>query len=402
MTIVTFKGFGGVCLQAEVAGDENDPAILLLHGAGQTREVWSTVAEALVQSGRHVVSLDLRGHGESEWSADGSYGLDAYAEDLRAVLSQMNARPVVVAATVGGWIAAQALSSDAANLAAGLVLIDMPLRSASEAARQISEGLREDGLGWDPRVVGAMDLDAVADVVLKAALGLNLPTMVLRGAISWVRQSPGAAEFDAALPNAEVVEVDDQELLLVTDRTEALLGRLLDFLERKQPRAASEFRAGSDARTLRDAMGCFATGITIVTALAPDGTPIGLTANSFTSVSLDPPLLLVSISNTAGSALALQQVSHFAINVLQIGQQQASNRFAGKGEDRFATTHWRAGETGVPLLDGSLGSFECKRYAIHEGGDHFVLFGEVVRAQYEPRRDPLLYFRGKYRRLHIA
>ena len=149
-------------------------------------------------------------------------------------------------------------------------------------------------------------------------------------------------------------------------------------------------------------MGCFATGITIVTSRAPDGTPIGLTANSFTSVSLDPPLLLVSIANNAGSADALKQASHFVINVLQTSQQPASNRFAGKGEDRFAATPWQEGESGMPLIDGSLGSFECKRHAVHDGGDHFLLVGEVVRAQYEPRRDPLLYFRGKYRRLHMA
>lgn len=402
MTILTFKGFGGIRLEAGVAGDDNDPMILLIHGAGQTRSVWSTVAEALVQAGRRVVSLDLRGHGGSEWPADGRYDIEAYAQDLRAVLAQMNARPVVVAATVGGWIAAQALSSDAANLASGLVLIDMPVRGAPEAARQISEGLSKDQPAWDPRVIGAMDLAAVADTVLAAAPDLNLPTMVMRGGISWARQSPGTTEFDTALPNAEVVEVDEAELLLVTDRTEALLAHLLDFLERKQPRDANEFRAGSDARTLRDAMGCFATGITIVTSRAPDGTPIGLTANSFTSVSLDPPLLLVSIANTAGSAEALQKASHFVVNVLQMGQQMASNRFAGKGEDRFAATAWLAGETGMPILGGSLGSFECKRYAIYDGGDHFLLVGEVVRAQFEPRRDPLLYFRGKYRRLHMA
>lgn len=406
MTITTFKGFGGIRLQADVQGEDDDPTILLIHGAGQTREVWSNVAEALVQAGRRVVSLDLRGHGASEWPSDGRYDLGSYAEDLRAVLAQMNARPVVVAATVGGWIASQALSADAANLAAGLVLIDMPLGSASEAAKQISEELQRIPAGAqlqrDPRVVGAMDLDAVAEAVLQAAPALNLPTMVLRGGISWVRQSPGSAEFDAALPNAEVVEVDDAELLLVTDRTEALLARLLDFLERQQPRAASEFRAGSDARTLRDAMGCFATGITIVTSRAPDGTPIGLTANSFTSVSLDPPLLLVSIANRSGSAEALKQASHFVVNVLQTSQQPASNRFAGKGEDRFAATPWQQGESGMPLIDGSLGSFECKRHAVHDGGDHFLLVGEVVRAQYEPRRDPLLYFRGKYRRLHMA
>lgn len=402
MTSVTFKGFGGVQLQAEQAGDENDPAILLIHGAGQTAAVWSTVADGLVQAGRRVVSLDLRGHGASEWPADGRYDVAAYVEDLKAVLAQLGSRPVVVAATVGGWLAVQALAADAANLAAGLVLIDMPVGSAVEAARDISGSIPRGSSAIDPRVIGAMNLDMVTEAVLAATPGLNLPTMVLRGGISWVRQSPSFAEFDTALPDAEIVEVDEIDLLLVTHRTEALLGHLLDFLDRKQPRSANEFRAGSDARTLRDAMGCFATGITIVTSRAADGSPIGLTANSFTSVSLNPPLLLVSIANNAGSAETLRQAEQFAVNVLQTSQQPASNRFAGKGEDRFAATAWHEGETGMPLLDGSLGSFECKRHAVHDGGDHFLLIGEVVRAQFEPRRDPLLYFRGKYRRLHFA
>jgi flavin reductase (DIM6/NTAB) family NADH-FMN oxidoreductase RutF len=215
-------------------------------------------------------------------------------------------------------------------------------------------------------------------------------------------RSPASAAFDAALPNSESVEVADADLLVVTDRTEAFLSHLLDFLERKQPRYATEFRAGSDARTLRDAMGCFATGITIITSRDADGTPIGLTANSFTSLSLDPPLLLVCVANTAGSAPVLREAEHFAVNLLQVSQQAASNRFAGKGEDRFAATAWSPGETGMPLIDGALGAFECKRHAIHDGGDHFILVGEVLRAQFEPRRDPLLYFRGKYRRLHFA
>ena len=180
------------------------------------------------------------------------------------------------------------------------------------------------------------------------------------------------------------------------------MGLLLDFLERKQPRAAAEFRAGSDPRTLRDALGCFASGVTIVTARGADGVPVGLTANSFTSLSLDPPLLLVCIAHSSNSAPTLLEAEHFAVNVLQIGQQPASNRFASKAEDRFSATAWSEGHGGVPVLDGSLGSFECKRHAVHEGGDHFILIGEVVRATFEPRRDPLLFFRGKYRRLHFA
>jgi flavin reductase (DIM6/NTAB) family NADH-FMN oxidoreductase RutF/pimeloyl-ACP methyl ester carboxylesterase len=406
MPIATFKGFGGVRLEAEVLGDEHDPAILLVHGPGQTRAVWNEVASALVHSGRRVINLDMRGHGGSDWPGDGRYEFDALVEDLRAVLAQLGSRPVVVAATLGGWIAAAALSADAANLASALALVDMPARAeagmAEELTRRIAEAAASAGRAWDQRAIGGPLVEDMESRLLESAPALKLPTLVVRGGLSWLERSEASARFDAALPNAEVAEVADAELLVVTDRTEAFLGLLLDFLERKQPRDAAEFRAGSDARTLRDAMGCFATGITIVTAIDAQGQPIGLTANSFTSLSLDPPLLLLCIANGAGSAPALRSGERFGVNVLQISQQPASNRFAGKGEDRFAATAWTPGETGVPLLDGSLVSFECRRHAVHEGGDHFILVGEVVRAQFEPRRDPLLYFRGKYRRLHFA
>lgn len=406
MTIATFKGFGGIRLEAEVAGDEHDPAILLVHGPGQSRADWKDVAAALVHEGRRVIALDMRGHGTSDWPADGRYDFDALVEDLRAVLAQLGSRPVVVAGTLGGWIAAAALATDAANLAAGLVLVDMPARAeqgmAETLTRKIAEAASNAGHVWDERAIGGPLVDDMEACLLAAAPRLTLPTLVVRGGLAWLERSEAAARFDAALPQAEVAEVADAELLVVTDRTEAFLGLLLDFLERKQPRSATEFRAGTDARTLRDAMGCFATGITIVTARDHDGNPVGLTANSFTSLSLDPPLLLVCIANSAGTAPVLQSAEHFAVNLLQVSQQPTSNRFAGKGEDRFAATAWSLGETGVPLLDGSLGSFECRRHAVHDGGDHFILVGEVQRAQFEPRRDPLLYFRGKYRRLHFA
>jgi flavin reductase (DIM6/NTAB) family NADH-FMN oxidoreductase RutF len=142
--------------------------------------------------------------------------------------------------------------------------------------------------------------------------------------------------------------------------------------------------------------------VTVVTAPDAEGQPVGLTANSFTSVSLDPPLLLVCIAKTAGSLAALEVAENFAVNVLHIGQQPTSNLFAKSGEDRFSETPWRRGHNDAPLLTGALANFECKRHALHDGGDHVILVGEVVRARFEPRRDPLLYFRGKYRRLHFA
>ena len=88
--------------------------------------------------------------------------------------------------------------------------------------------------------------------------------------------------------------------------------------------------------------------------------------------------------------------------MLQIGQQPTSNLFATRGADRFAEADWEMGEMGAPVLNGSLGSFECERQAVHDGGDHVILVGKVLKATFESRRDPLLYFRGKYRRLHFG
>ncbi len=365
MSIVEYKGFGGVRLSADLIGGENDPAVLLVPDAGQGRAAWRAVAEALVLSGRRVVNLEPRPTSGPDWSADEQ---DAHVEDLRAVLAQMGSRPVVVAARRGGWIAAQALAPDGAHLATGLVLVDMPM----------------------------------TDEAAIAAPRLALPTLVVRGGFAPAECTPASDAFRAALPIGEGADIEEADMAFAADRGEALLGQLLEFLERRQPREATEFKAGSDPRTLRDAMGCFATGVTIITALDAAGQPVGLTANSFTSVSLDPPLLLVCIANTAGTAPALRGATHFGVNVLQIGQQPASNRFATKGEDRFANLPWAPGQTGVPLLESSLVSFECEGESLHEAGDHFILIGRVVRAQFEPHRDPLLFFRGKYRRLHFA
>lgn len=408
MSIVEYRGFAGVRLEAEVAGSENDPAVLLVHGAGQTRGVWASVADALEQAGRRVISLDLRGHGGSEWPEDGRYDFEALVEDLRAVLAQMGTRPVVVASTLGGWIASAALERDAALLASGLVLVDSPVDVDPAVARRVGERLREAATlapgqaRWDLRLFDTLDTSAMADRLDGIAGKLALPTLYVRGAISELVSRTDAAAFVAQLADGELAEVENSALVVTDDRADALGGYLIDFLERRAPRGSPEYRAGSDARTFRDALGCFATGVTVVTAICPDGTPIGLTANSFTSVSLDPPLLLVCIANSAGSAPYLKDAERFAVNVLQIGQQPTSNRFAGKGEDRFGITPWELGEFGTPVLSGSLSSFECSRDAVHDGGDHFILVGRVLKAIFEPRRDPLLYFRGKYRKLHFA
>ncbi|MBL0916408.1 MAG: flavin reductase, partial [Sphingopyxis sp.] len=213
MTATEYKGFGGVRLIADVRGDENDPAVLLLPDAGEGRAGWQKVAEALVLSGRRVVSLDPRS-GSIDWNeADQA----AHVEDLRAVLAQLGSRPIVVAARRGGWIAADALVTDGAHLAAGLVLVDMPADRASP----------------------------------ETAARLALPTLVIRGGFTPAECTPTGDAFNAALPIGESVDIEDADMALAADRTEALLGQLLDFLERAQPREAVRFPAGSDPRPLR-------------------------------------------------------------------------------------------------------------------------------------------------------
>lgn len=172
----------------------------------------------------------------------------------------------------------------------------------------------------------------------------------------------------------------------------------LGMAERSSKR---EYRTGSDPRTLRDALGSFATGVTVVTCFDESGEPFGLTANSFTSVSLDPPLLLVNVHRDAQCAAALTGAEHFAVNVLQTRQQPASIRFSTRDHDRFGPNDWSPGELGAPVLQESLAVFECRRHAVHAGGDHHILIGEVIKASFDPSLDPLLYFRGKYRRLHF-
>jgi len=161
-----------------------------------------------------------------------------------------------------------------------------------------------------------------------------------------------------------------------------------------------EYHYGSDPRSLRDAMGTFATGVTIVTAQSEHGEPVGLTANSFTSVSLEPPLLLVCPARSATTTLVLESCPYFAVNVLQRGQEEVSKLFATKGTDRFAEIEFETWDHDVPILRDALASFECKTHAVHEGGDHVILVGEIVRARYATHGEPLLYFRGGYRDLN--
>lgn len=151
--------------------------------------------------------------------------------------------------------------------------------------------------------------------------------------------------------------------------------------------SAPEFRA---------ALGMFATGVTIVTARTAEGGLIGLTANSFNSVSLDPPLVLWSLAKAAASMPAFSTGSHYAINILGADQHDLAKRFAAKGQDRFADVAFVEGVGGAPLLSGAAASFECFNRSRYEEGDHVIFVGEVERCSHRAGASPLLFHGGKF------
>lgn len=140
----------------------------------------------------------------------------------------------------------------------------------------------------------------------------------------------------------------------------------------------------------------FATGVTIVTARTPTGELIGLTANSFNSVSLNPPLVLWSLSQRASSMSAFSTGSHYAINILAADQKELAERFASKRPDRWLDVPFTQGECGAPLLTGAAATFECFNRSRYEEGDHVIFVGEVERCSYRAGAAPLLYHGGKF------
>ncbi len=150
-----------------------------------------------------------------------------------------------------------------------------------------------------------------------------------------------------------------------------------------------------DSLSFRRACSRFATGITIATAMGADGTPQGFTANSFTSVSVEPAMVLICIDRRANVLPHFSAAEHFGINVLSVEQKELSMRFAARGQDRFSGVEWRQGVGQIPLLDGALAQFECERRAVWEAGDHLVFLGEVVAARHHDG-PPLLYYASGY------
>ena len=152
-----------------------------------------------------------------------------------------------------------------------------------------------------------------------------------------------------------------------------------------------------DEGAFRQVLARFATGVVVITGTTPDG-PAGLTCQSFSSLSLDPPLVMLSTARTSRTWPRIAATGRFAVNVLAAGQEEVSTRFAVSGGDKFAGQGWRPGALANPLLDGAIAHVECDIAAVHDGGDHEIVVGRV-RALEAPGLDahsPLVYYRSSY------
>lgn len=267
-------------LVADTFGDRRDPPVVLLHGGGQTRHSWRATGSTLAQAGWHAIAVDLRGHGSSDWSATGSYGLGSFAADVHRIVEHMSTPPVLIGASIGGAASLAAVGQDP-HLALGLVLVDVSpyvqSHGVSEVRRFMAANLdgftsmqevvdavkgyvphrpwqpdidylrrhvREDGgrlyWHWDPSILDAPlgpgeGDDPLIDPpkLIQAATSLRIPTMLIRGTESRVMGANDAANFLDLVPHAEFVTVDDAHHMVVGDKNELFGDIVAEFLERR-------------------------------------------------------------------------------------------------------------------------------------------------------------------------
>lgn len=153
-----------------------------------------------------------------------------------------------------------------------------------------------------------------------------------------------------------------------------------------------------DPQHLRRVLGHFATGVAVITTQDKTGKPSGLTANAFTSLSLDPPLVLICVDKKVQCYSCFEESGIFAVNFLNDNQEEISRRFATKGIEKFSGIKWHRSKNGYALIDGAIGHIECRVVQSYDGGDHTIYIGEVVSANTSEGR-PLLFFKGQYHRL---
>ncbi|WP_428030441.1 alpha/beta fold hydrolase [Ancylobacter sp.] len=401
--------------------------VVLVHGVGMALEAWEP--QIAVLSRHHdVIALDMPGHGGSSLPpADAR--LSDYSDAVIAVLDHLDIKAaVVVGHSMGALVAldtALAHPSRVRGVAAlNAVFCRTPEQRAAVLARATalagegSAASREESwvaavrrwFGADippslqtaaERVSGLLAacdpvgyartyaLFASSDEVHRERLTTLAVPALFMTADGDPNSTPAMSQAMARLaPRGSVEILPGERHMMNLTAPDAVNGRLLGFLDGLATPAV-------DPKAFRQALGAFLTGVTVVATRTPDGELRGFTANSFSSVSLDPPLILVCIAKTASSYPVFSAAGHFAVSILAAHQKDVSALFASKAADKFAASQWHPGPAGSPVIDGASAWFDCTRQDVVEAGDHVILIGRVAGFGTSPAA-PLGYCRGAY------
>ncbi|MEC9018079.1 MAG: alpha/beta hydrolase [Pseudomonadota bacterium] len=277
--MIRFHGHGGVTLAADEAGPSDGPSVIFLHGGGQTRHSWGTALDAASARGLHAITVDLRGHGDSDWAPDGDYRIDAHVGDIRAIVATLPDPPVLVGASLGGLASLLTVGESPAPIARGLVLVDVVPQIEMEGAKEIRgfmtgnpdgfatvedaadavatylphrkrpsdptglmKNLRRHADGrlywhWDPAMLedikGLDPADREARFT-RAATRVRAPTLLIRGGMSRIVSMDGVVAFQSAIPHSEFINIEQADHMVAGDANDAFNAPLLDFLDRSR------------------------------------------------------------------------------------------------------------------------------------------------------------------------
>ena len=419
------KPFGKIAFRSEGVGEP----LVLIHGVGMQSAAWGAQVDVLAKT-HHVIAIDLPGHGDSD-SLPIDSELPHFVAWLNAALLALNTGPISLAGhSMGALISAgyavthpdmvsrlallngvfhrskverAAVIARAAEIRSGEFDLETPLTrwfgdsAADKYARlKVSEWLstvNQDGYATSYGAFARGD-STYADQFHK----ITCPLLALTGDGDLNSSPTMSGKMAQTAKNGKSVIIKGHRHMVSMTAPDQVNIALQDWLNvpvSTPVNTEAVFQKAIDPLTLRNAFGAFMTGVTVVTTLDNEANPLGFTANSFASVSLDPPLVLVCIANSSSNFDAFNNAKGFAVNILSEAQKHVSNTFARPVDDRFSEIEWNIGPHGSPVFDDVSAWFDCSRFNTIEAGDHLILIGKVEA--FENHAQPGLgYARGAY------
>ncbi|CCV15289.1 alpha/beta fold hydrolase [Mesorhizobium sp. STM 4661] len=404
--------------------------VLLIHGVGMSASIWQPQIE-MMKDRHDLIAIDMLGHGGSPLPPENAelrdfadqairlldhLGLDSVSvvgHSMGALVAQeialrapsrvnsvvcLNAvfrRPPALAQAVRERAAALGHHSDHSAIAATIARwfgdpIPADLAGAASTARTALESVDAQGYARTYRLFAHADAEHGDRLA-----GLSHPALFMTGSEDRNSTPAMSAAMARLAPNGRCLVLNGEKHMMTIASPEKVTQHINVFLENPTDAASAGVDPAFDITEFRRALGSFLTGVTIVTTIGAEGEPRGFTANSFTSVSLEPPLVLVCIAKKALGHSAFSTSRGFAINILSESQKTESGIFASKAVDKFAAVAWQPGQTGNPLIDGSVAVFDCGMEQLVDAGDHSILIGRVRDFSHNGAQ-PLGYCRGAY------